>query len=298
MPELLHTAIQGFPPPRRGKVREVYDLGEDLLIVASDRISAFDVIMANGIPGKGIILNKMSAFWFAKFADVCPNHVLSTDDAVIAERIGRSQPELVGRTTLARKARPLPIECVARGYIAGSLFKEYRAAGGHILGLNLPDGLVDSSQLPEPIFTPATKATEGHDENISFERASDLVGKEVAELAKSLTLEIFKRAQAHAADAGLILADTKFEFGLTDEGLIWIDEALTPDSSRFWEASQYEPGHAQPSYDKQFLRDYLETLDWDKRPPGPTLPEDIVHSTRAKYLEAYQRLTGASLELP
>ena len=297
MAELLHTAIQGFPPPKRGKVREVYDLGNDLLIVASDRISAFDVIMANGVPGKGVILNRLSAFWFDKFSGICPNHIISTDDHVIAEKIGRVQPELAGRTTLARKAQPLPIECVARGYISGSLYKEYRASGGAILGLNLPDGLTDSDKLSESIFTPATKATEGHDENIDFKRAVDIVGREIAELARDLTLEIFQHAQKHAATVGLILADTKFEFGLTDDGLIWIDEALTPDSSRFWEASEYVPGRAQPSYDKQFLRDYLETLDWYKRPPGPTLPEEIVYKTREKYLEAYRRLTGVELPL-
>lgn len=297
MPELLHTAIHGFPPPKRGKVREVYDLGDELLIVATDRISAFDVIMANGIPGKGIILNQLSAFWFEKFKDVCVNHVISTDDGVISERIGKEQPELSGRSTLARKATPLPIECVARGYISGSLFKQYRQSGGKILGLDLPEGLRDSDKLPEPIFTPATKATEGHDENISYTRAADIVGSEIAAQARNLTLEIFSKAQAYAATVGLILADTKFEFGLTDSGLIWIDEALTPDSSRFWDASNYEPGHAQSSYDKQFVRDYLETLDWDKQPPGPTLPEEIVRRTQDKYLEAYERLTGHKLLL-
>jgi len=297
MPELLHTALWGLPPARIGKVREVYDLGDELLIVATDRISAFDCVMANGIPDKGRILNQMSSFWFDKFSAVCPNHVISVDDAEIAARLTKPQPELAGRTTLARKAEPLPIECVARGYISGSLFKEYRAEGGKVHGLELPDGLVDSDQLPEPIFTPATKAQTGHDENISFERAVDLVGQEVADFVRDKTLEIYGLASRHAAQHGIILADTKFEFGLTQDGVIWIDEALTPDSSRFWDASQFNPGKAQPSYDKQFVRDYLETLQWDKQPPGPTLPPEIVDRTRAKYVEAYERLTGRQFSI-
>jgi phosphoribosylaminoimidazole-succinocarboxamide synthase len=292
MPELLHTAIVGLPPARVGKVREVYDLGDAMLIVATDRISAFDCVMANGIPDKGRILNQMSAFWFEKLSHVCPHHVISTDDAVIASRLEQPQPELAGRSTLARKARPLAIECVARGYISGSLYKEYRSQGGSVHGLDLPDGLVDSSRLPEPIFTPATKAEEGHDENISFARAVDMVGAEVATLVRDWTLQLYAEAVAHAETKGLILADTKFEFGLTDDGVIWIDEALTPDSSRYWDAASYEPGRAQASYDKQFVRDFLETSGWDKTPPGPRLPEDIVEKTRAKYLDAYRLVTG------
>jgi phosphoribosylaminoimidazole-succinocarboxamide synthase len=292
MPELLHTALIGLPPPRIGKVREVYDLGDELLIVSTDRISAFDVIMANGIPDKGRILNQMSTFWFHKFSDVCPNHIISAEDAEVQKRCNQPQPELAGRSTIAKKAKPLTIECVARGYISGSLLKTYRKEGGHILGLNLPDGLIDSSKLPEPIFTPATKATEGHDENISFDHAANIVGREVAEFVQAKTLEIFALASAYAAEKGLILADTKFEFGETEDGIIWIDEALTPDSSRFWQASLYNPGAAQPSYDKQFVRDYLETLDWNKMPPGPVLPEEIVQKTRDKYVEAYERLVG------
>jgi phosphoribosylaminoimidazole-succinocarboxamide synthase len=249
MSELLHTALFGLPPARVGKVREVYDLGNEVLIVATDRISAFDCVMANGIPDKGRVLNQMSAFWFDKFADVCPNHILSVDDEEIQKRCKAPQPELAGRATLAKKANPLAIECVARGYISGSLFKEYRANGGNVHDLNLPGGLVDSSQLPEPIFTPATKAQTGHDENISFKQAADIVGTETAEYVMQKTLEIFALATTHAASCGLILADTKFEFGESEEGILWIDEALTPDSSRFWEASLYEPGHAQPSYD-------------------------------------------------
>jgi len=295
MPELLHTAILGLPPARVGKVREVYDLGDAMLIVATDRISAFDCVMANGIPDKGRILNQMSAFWFEKLAHVCPHHVLSTDDAVIATRLPQAQPELAGRTTLARKARPLAIECVARGYISGSLFKEYRAQGGSVHGLSLPQGLQDSSRLPEPIFTPATKAEEGHDQNISFAQAVDIVGAEVAVQVRDWTLQLYSEASAHAETKGLILADTKFEFGLTDDGVIWIDEALTPDSSRYWDTASYSPGKAQASYDKQFVRDYLETSGWDKTPPGPKLPEEIVEKTRAKYLDAFRLVTGREL---
>jgi phosphoribosylaminoimidazole-succinocarboxamide synthase len=297
MVELLHTAITGLPPARIGKVREVYDLGDVLLIVATDRISAFDVVMANGIPDKGRILNQMSAFWFDKLADVCPHHVISTDDAVIAERLPQPRQELTGRTTLARKAKPLTIECVARGYISGSLYKEYKAAGGAVHDLVLPLGLVDSSKLPEPIFTPATKAEEGHDENVSFARACDMVGKETAETVRDWTLKLYNRAAEHAATKGLILADTKFEFGETADGIIWIDEALTPDSSRYWDAAQYEPGRSQPSYDKQFVRDYLESIGWNKLPPGPELPRDIVTKTREKYLDAFRLITDRELRV-
>ena len=295
MAELLHTALHGLPPPRVGKVREVYDLGDSVLIVATDRISAFDAVMANGIPDKGRVLNQLSAFWFDRLARVCPNHVISVDDEVIAARLPRPQPEIRGRATLARKATPLSIECVVRGYLAGSLFKEYRASGGNVHGLALPDGLLDGSRLGEPLFTPATKAQEGHDENISFAQAVDLVGKEVAEQARDWSISLYLAAELHAEHCGLILADTKFEFGVTDDGLIWIDEALTPDSSRYWDASLYQPGQAQPSFDKQFVRDYLESSGWDKLPPGPELPPEIVAQTRAKYLEAYRLLTGHDL---
>ena len=297
MPELLHTAIWGLPPARIGKVREVIDLGDELLIVATDRISAFDCVMANGIPDKGRILTQMSTFWFERLRDVVQNHVISVDDAEVQARCERPQPELAGRATIARKAEPLPIECVARGYITGSLFKEYRAEGGKVHSLDLPDGLIDSDRLAKPIFTPATKNQVGHDENISFQQAVDVVGIEVAEFVRDKTLEIYRLAFDHCAAQGILLADTKFEFGLTPDGVIWIDEALTPDSSRFWDASQYQPGNSQPSYDKQFVRDYLETLNWDKRPPGPTLPEEIVAKTRDKYLEAYRRVTSQELTL-
>lgn len=295
MSELLHTALWGLPPAQVGKVREVIDLGEELLIVATDRISAFDVVMANGIPDKGKVLNQLSAFWFEKFKSIVPNHIISTDDAVIQSRCTRPQPEIAGRTTLAVKAKPLPIECVARGYISGSLYKEYKSEGGKVHDLDLPENLSESDAFPEPIFTPATKNNHGHDENISFAKAVDLVGLEVATFVRDTTLKLYALARAHCAEKRIILADTKFEFGLTDHGVIWIDEALTPDSSRFWDAALYAPGGAQPSYDKQFVRDYLETLAWDKTPPGPSLPPEIVEKTRQKYLEAFTRITGQPL---
>jgi phosphoribosylaminoimidazole-succinocarboxamide synthase len=299
---LLSTSIPGLPEPRRGKVREVYDLGDQLLIVSTDRISAFDVIMQNGIPDKGKILNQMSAFWFDKYKEICPNHVIATEDQRIADKIGNvalfaRHPELIGRCTLAKKAKPLAIECVARGYIAGSLYKDYRSQGRRIHGLNLPGELLESEILPEPIFTPATKAQEGHDENISFGQAADIVGREVAEKARALTLILYSFASQYAASKGLILADTKFEFGETDDGLIWIDEAFTPDSSRFWDAEKYKPGGPQASFDKQFVRDYLEATSWNKQPPGPELPDEIVEKTRDKYLQAYKRLTDRPLRL-
>lgn len=289
---LLQSDLPGLAPPRRGKVRDVYDLGDQVLIVSTDRISAFDVVMANGVPDKGRLLNQTSAFWFEKLGDVCPHHLVSIDDSVISELIKSDQSSLHGRCALARKAEPLTIECVARGYISGSLLKEYRVHGGSVHGLDLPEGLEEGSRLPEPIFTPATKAQEGHDENITFATAVDMVGREVAEQVRDWTLELYNRAAAHAATVGLILADTKFEFGLTDDGLIWIDEALSPDSSRYWEASEWEPGKAQPSFDKQFVRDYLESIGWNKQPPGPTLPDEVVRQTRDKYVQAFERLTG------
>lgn len=295
MSALLTTELPGLPTPRRGKVREVYDLGEYLLIVSTDRLSAFDVVMENGVPDKGRVLNQLSAFWFERLRGVCPNHLITVDDQKIAESVSFWSPELRGRSALAKKAKPLSIECVARGYITGSLFKEYVASGGRVHDLDLPGGLMDGSALPEPIFTPATKAESGHDENISFGQAADRVGKETAELAMRWTLELFRLAQQHASECGLILADTKFEFGHTNEGLIWIDEALTPDSSRYWEADQWTPGKPQPSYDKQFVRDYLESIGWNKQPPGPRLPDEIIAKTRAKYLEAYRLLTGHEL---
>ncbi|MCX7800362.1 MAG: phosphoribosylaminoimidazolesuccinocarboxamide synthase [Fimbriimonadales bacterium] len=292
MDALLSTSLPGLPPPRRGKVREVYDLGRALLIVATDRLSAFDVVMANGVPGKGKILTQMSNFWFELLGDVCPHHVLVTENASIQKSLPQPAPELNGRSVVVRKAKPLPIECIARGYISGSLYKDYVRFGRELHGLVLPEGLRESDRLPEPVFTPSTKAASGHDESISFQKAVDLVGREIAEKVRDWTLELYRRAREHAMECGLILADTKFEFGETEDGLLWIDEALTPDSSRFWEASQYRPGGPQPSYDKQFVRDYLEEIGWDKQPPGPALPESVIARTREKYVQAFERITG------
>jgi phosphoribosylaminoimidazole-succinocarboxamide synthase len=298
MPELLHTAVYGLPPARIGKVREVYDLGHELLIVATDRISAFDVVMANGVPDKGSILTQMSGFWFNYFGASVPNHVVSLDNDDVQARCKRPQPELAGRTMIAKKAEPLPVECVARGYITGSLYKEYQQNGGKELhGFQFPDGLLDASQLPEPIFTPATKAETGHDENISFQAVVDLVGKETAQYVMETTLRVYAQAATHCFDRGIILADTKFEFGRTDDGIIWIDEALTPDSSRFWDATAYAPGRSPESFDKQFVRNYLLGTGWDQTPPGPVLPEEIISRTRAKYFEAFHRVTGQEFQI-
>ena len=292
MDAVLRTDIPGLSEPRRGKVRDVYDLGDVLLIVSTDRLSAFDVVMANGVPGKGVLLNQLSLFWFERLGHICPHHVISGDDAAIADRLGREYEELKGRAMLARKATPLKIECVARGYLTGSLYKEYLTSGGELHGHRLPDGLLDGSPLPSPIFTPATKAEEGHDENISVARASEIEGAETVNQVAGLTLRIYQAAAAHAAQAGLILADTKFEFGRAGDELIWIDEALPPDSSRYWEASQWRPGVALPGFDKQFVRNWLEESGWNKQPPGPALPADVIEGTLDRYREAFTRLTG------
>jgi len=289
---LRETNFPGLAPSARGKVRDIYDLGDRLLIVATDRISAFDVVMPTPIPDKGRVLTQLSLFWFALLREVIPNHVLSGDQ--LPAPFDAHSELLRGRSMLVQKTRPLPIECVVRGYLSGSGWKEYRASGT-VCGIALPAGLGESEQLPEPIFTPATKAVSGHDENISFERAAGLVGRELAERVRAVSLEIYRRAAAHAAPRGVILADTKFEFGLVDDRLMWIDEALTPDSSRFWPAAEYRPGGPQPSFDKQFVRDYLERIRWPKTPPGPDLPPDVVAATRAKYREAYRLLTGHEL---
>ncbi len=292
---VLEISLPDLAAPRRGKVRDVYDLGDHLLLVASDRLSAFDVVLPTGIPDKGKVLNQLSAFWFNKLSSVCPHHVVSSEDAVIADRIGRTMPELAGRSMVVRRTEPVMIECVARGYLAGSWWKDYRDGQRTIHGVTLPDGLQDGSRLPEPVFTPATKAESGHDVNIAYGEAANLIGADLAERLRCWALELYEAAAAHATTCGLILADTKFEFGLTEDGPIWIDEALTPDSSRYWQAGDYSPGQAQPSFDKQFVRDYLETLTWDKQPPGPELPEEVVVNTRDKYLEAYRRITGHDL---
>jgi len=287
------TQFAGISPAARGKVRDIYDLGDKLLIVATDRLSAFDVVLPTPIPDKGRVLTQLSLFWFDLLGDVTRNHVLSA--AQFPAPFARYQADLQGRTMLVRKTQPLPIECVVRAYISGSGWKEYRATG-KICGIGLPAGLKESDRLPEPIFTPATKAVTGHDENITFEQAASLVGKRVAERVREISLEIYRRAAAHAEPRGILLADTKFEFGLLNDELIWIDEALTPDSSRFWAAAQYKPGGPQPSFDKQFVRDYLEGIRWPKTPPGPELPAEVVAATRAKYREAYRILTGRELD--
>lgn len=290
---LRETHFDGLEPAARGKVRDIYDLGDKLLIVATDRLSAFDVVMPTGIPDKGRVLTQLSLFWFNLLKDVVPNHVLSATQ--FPAPFDQHTDDLAGRSMIVTKTTPLPIECVVRGYVSGSGWKDYRATG-EICGVDLPAGLRESDQLPEPIFTPATKAATGHDENISFEQAAALIGQDLARKVRHLSLEIYRRAAAYAAPRGILLADTKFEFGLLGNELIWIDEALTPDSSRFWPAAQYQPGGPQSSFDKQFVRDYLERIRWPKTPPGPELPPEVVAATRAKYREAFRILAGRELD--
>jgi phosphoribosylaminoimidazole-succinocarboxamide synthase len=297
-PPLLETSFPDLPLLRRGKVRDVYDLGDTLLIVATDRISAFDYVLGSGIPDKGRILTQLSAFWFDRLADVVPHHLLSLDPETFPPATRPYRDVLRGRSMLVRRTTPLPVECVARGYLSGSGWRDYRATG-RVCGIALPPGLVESARLPEPIFTPATKAAHGHDENITEAEASDLLGRARAAELKQLTLRLYRRAAAHAESCGIIVADTKFEFGVEQgvggDRILLIDEALTPDSSRFWPRDGYDPGGPQASYDKQFVRDYLERIRWDKQPPVPALPEDVVVRTREKYLEAYRQLTGREL---
>lgn len=276
----------------RGKVRDIYDLGEYLLLVTTDRISAFDVIMNEGIPHKGFVLTQISKFWFEQMTDIIPNHIVATEVSDFPAVTHKYRDQLEGRSMLVKKAKPLPVECIVRGYVSGSGWKEYQQTGS-ICGISLPPGLVESQQLPEPIFTPSTKAELGeHDENIPFAQVVELCGREIAETISNTTLAIYKRARDLADAKGIIIADTKFEFGIFEDRVIWIDEALTPDSSRFWPKDLYRPGGAQPSFDKQFLRDYLETLDWGKKAPAPPLPEEIVRKTGEKYIEALYRITG------
>jgi phosphoribosylaminoimidazole-succinocarboxamide synthase len=293
MKVMRETQFAGLAPSARGKVRDIYDLGDALLIVATDRLSAFDVILPTPIPDKGRVLSQLSLFWFNLLRDVIPNHVLSATD--FPAPFDKFKDDLAGRSMIVRNTQPLPIECVVRGYVSGSAWKDYRATG-KICGISLPTGLRESDRLPEPIFTPATKAATGHDENIPFEHAAALIGKELAERVRAVSLEIYRRAAAYAEPRGVLLADTKFEFGLLNNNLIWIDEALTPDSSRFWPAAQYNPGGPQPSFDKQFVRDYLERIRWPKTPPGPELPAEVVAATRAKYREAFRLLVGRELD--
>jgi phosphoribosylaminoimidazole-succinocarboxamide synthase len=285
---VLETSLPGVPV-RRGKVRDVYDLGSRLLLVSTDRISAFDWVLPTGIPDKGRVLTQIAAFWFARLGE--PNHLITTDVEQMDLPPGTDRRLLTGRSTLCRKAEVVPIECVVRGYLAGSGWNEYRQSGT-VCGIKLPAGLSESARLPEPIFTPATKAAAGHDENISFARMAEIVGRAVAEELRRRSIDIFARAAEYARQRGILIADTKFEFGQADGELLLIDEALTPDSSRFWPADQYAPGRGQPSFDKQFVRDWLSATDWDKNSPPPALPDEIVAKTRAKYVEAYERLTG------
>jgi len=291
---LLQLELPGVNKIKSGKVREIFDLGDAFLLVASDRISAFDVIMPNGIPSKGEVLTQISHFWFEKFASLVPNHLLAGANDPLPANLQPYADKLARRCMVVKKANPLAIECIVRGYLSGSGWKEYKKSQT-VCGIQLPAGLTESAELPEPIFTPSTKAEEGHDENISFEKAKEIVGEEIAVQARDLSLAIYKAGRDYARERGIIIADTKFEFGLFNGNLILIDEVLTPDSSRFWPADQYAPGKGQPSFDKQFVRDYLETLTWSKTPPGPVLPDDVVARTSAKYLEAYERLTGKKL---
>jgi phosphoribosylaminoimidazole-succinocarboxamide synthase len=295
---ILETNLSGIPLARRGKVRDVYDLGEHLLIVATDRISAFDYVLGSGIPDKGRVLTQLSAFWFNHVADLTAHHLVSIDADDFPAVLKPHRDLLRGRSMLVRKTQPLPVECVARGYLSGSGWKEYQKTGA-ICAISLPPGLHESDRLPAPIFTPATKADTGHDENISEAEAGHIVGNDLVGRLRDLTLSIYSRGVSHAATRGILIADTKFEFGLATNGsgreVVLIDEVLTPDSSRFWPAASYEPGHGQPSFDKQFVRDYLEKIGWNKQPPVPSLPDDVVLKTREKYIDAYEQLTSQEL---
>jgi phosphoribosylaminoimidazole-succinocarboxamide synthase len=290
---MRETNFAGIAPIARGKVRDIYDLRDELLIVATDRLSAFDVVMPTPIPDKGRVLTQLSLFWFSLLQNIIPNHVISSTN--FPAPFDAHADALAGRSMVVKKTQPLPIECVVRGYISGSGWKDYQATG-KICGIALPAGLREADRLPEPIFTPASKATSGHDENISFAQASAAIGKNLAERVRNVSLEIYRQAAVYAEPRGVLLADTKFEFGLLRDELMWIDEALTPDSSRFWPADQYQPGGAQPSFDKQFVRDYLERIRWPKTPPGPELPEEVVAATRAKYRQAFRILAGYELD--
>ena len=292
-PVVLQTDFPGLKLRGRGKVRDIYELGDRLLIVATDRLSAFDVVLPTPIPDKGRVLTQLSMFWFEKLADIVPHHVISAME--FPGELAPYRDSLDGRAMLVRRTEPIPIECVARGYLSGSGWKDYQKTGT-VCGIPLPAGLRESDRLPEPLFTPSTKATTGHDENISFAETVTRVGRPLAERLRDTSLAIYRRAAEYAAARGIIIADTKFEFGLIGEQLIWIDEALTSDSSRFWPGDQYAPGKAQPSFDKQFVRDYLERIGWNKRPPAPILPAEVVTGTRDKYREAYQRITGRALD--
>lgn len=293
---LLDTSFDNLALVRRGKVRDVYGVGDDLLLVTTDRISAFDFVLGSGIPDKGRVLTQLSAFWFARSGHIVDNHLISAEAAAFPAAARQHAALLDGRAMLVRRTTPLPIECVARGYLSGSGWKDYRLTSA-VCGIALPADLRESDRLPEPIFTPATKAQSGHDMNISADEAAALVGPELLERLRVLTLALYAFGVEHAASCGIILADTKFEFGLTDSGeLLLIDELMTPDSSRYWPLDSYAPGGPQPSFDKQYVRDYLEAIRWNKQPPVPSLPDEVVRRTRDKYLDAYRRLTGHDLE--
>jgi phosphoribosylaminoimidazole-succinocarboxamide synthase len=292
---LLKTDFPDLKLHASGKVRDVYEIGkQQLLFVASDRISAFDYVLATGIPHKGSVLNQLSLFWFDFLADIVPNHLITAKVDQYPPEARKYKEQLRGRSMLVRRAEMFAVECVVRGYISGSAWKEYKATG-KVSGISLPPGLKESDAFPEPIFTPSTKATTGHDENISFDQMCDIVGVETASHLRDLTLRVYKKAAAYARQRGIIIADTKFEFGRTEHGITLADEVLTPDSSRFWPAEKYEPGRAQDSYDKQYVRDYLEQIHWNKQPPAPALPPDVARRTSEKYLEAYRQLTGHEL---
>ncbi len=294
---LLQTDFPDLPLHASGKVRDVYSVGSDqLLFVATDRISAFDYILATGIPHKGRVLSQISLFWFDYLADIVPNHLVTADVDQYPASLRKYADQLRGRSMLVRRAEMFPVECVVRGYISGSAWKEYKATG-KVCGISLPAGLKESDAFPEPIFTPSTKATTGHDENISFDRMCEIVGVETASTLRDLTLRVYKKAAAYARTRGIIIADTKFEFGRTPKGITLADEVLTPDSSRFWPADKFAPGRAQDSYDKQYVRDYLEEIHWNKQPPAPALPADVARRTSEKYLDAYLQLTGHKLEV-
>ena len=297
MTALLTTSLGATPLIGRGKVRDLYAIDDALLLVATDRISAFDHVLGTGIPGKGKILTQISLFWFDLLNEIVPNHMISAEVSEFPQALKPYADQLEGRSMLVKRAAMFPVECVARGYLAGSGWKEYQAEGT-VCGLRLPGGLLEGSQLPEAVFTPATKSQDGaHDENISFSQTESLLGKEDAAELRRLTLALYRKANQHATARGLILADTKFEFGRTAEGIILADEVLTPDSSRFWEGTAWKPGGAQPSFDKQYVRDYLESIHWNKQAPAPSLPDEVVERTLGKYLEAFRRLTGRDLAL-
>src|ERR1700728_1556263 len=294
---LLQTNFHDLPLHASGKVRDVYSIGdEQLLFVATDRISAFDYILATGIPHKGQVLSQISLFWFDYLAEIVPNHLITADVDQYPPSARKYADQLRGRSMLVRRAAIFPVECIVRGYISGSAWKEYKATG-KVSGIKLPEGLRESDAFPEPIFTPSTKATTGHDENISFDEMCQVVGVETASHLRDLTLRVYKKAPAYARQRGIIIADTKFEFGRTAKGITLADEVLTPDSSRFWPADKYAPGRPQDSYDKQYVRDYLEQIHWNKQPPAPALPADVAIHTREKYLEAFHQLTGRELDV-